>query len=44
MREAGSRTLALDATRTLLLDRPAFLAEADRDGVAVFGLAPEAAS
>ena len=44
MREAGSRTLALDAARTLLLDRPAFLAEADRDGVAVFGLSPEAAS
>ena len=42
MREAGARTLALDAGRTLLLDRPAFLAEADGDGVAVFGLSREA--
>jgi hypothetical protein len=41
MREAGARTLALDSGRTLLLDRPAFLAEAERDGVAVFGLSPE---
>ena len=44
MREAGARTLALDAGRTLLLDRPAFLAEAEGDGVAVFGLAGQAAS
>lgn len=44
MREAGARTLALEAGRTLLLDRPAFLAEADKDGVAVFGLAREAAA
>ena len=42
MREAGARTLAVDAGRTLLLDRPAFLAEADGDGVAVFGLSREA--
>ncbi len=44
MREAGARTLAVEAGRTLLLDKPALLAEADGDGVAVFGLSPEAAS
>ena len=42
MREAGSRVLALDAGRTLLIDRPAFLARADADGVAVSGLEPGA--
>ena len=41
MREAGARTLALETGRTLLLDKPAFLAEAEGDGVAVFGLSPE---
>jgi DUF1009 family protein len=40
MREAGSRVLAVDAGRTLVIDRPAFLAEADADGVAVLGLDP----
>jgi len=40
MREAGSRVLAVDAGRTLLIDRPAFLARAEADGVAVFGLDP----
>jgi DUF1009 family protein len=40
MREAGSRVLAVDAGRTLLIDRPVFLARADEDGVAVVGLAP----
>ena len=38
MREAGSRVLAIDAGRTLLIDRAAFLAEAEADGVAVLGL------
>jgi len=40
MREAGSRVLAVDAGRTLLLDRAAFLAQAEADGVAVLGLEP----
>lgn len=38
MREAGSRVLAVDAGRTLLIDRDAFLARAEADGVAVLGL------
>jgi DUF1009 family protein len=42
MREAGSRVLALDAGRTLLIDREAFLARADTDGVAIVGLDPAA--
>jgi DUF1009 family protein len=40
MREAGSRVLAIDARRTLLIDRGAFLAQAEADGVAVLGLDP----
>jgi hypothetical protein len=43
MREAGSRVLALDAGRTLLIDRAAFLARADEEGVAVLGVEPPAA-
>jgi len=43
MREAGSRVLALDAGRTLLIDRKAFLAQAEADGVAVLGLDPAGA-
>ncbi len=43
MREAGSRVLALDAGRTLLIDREAFLAQAEADGVAVLGLDPAGA-
>jgi DUF1009 family protein len=38
MREAGSHVLAVDAGRTLLIDRTAFLAQAEADGVAVLGL------
>jgi DUF1009 family protein len=38
MREAGAALLAVEAGRTLLLDRPAFLAEADAAGIAVLGL------
>jgi hypothetical protein len=38
MREAGARVLAVDARRTLLIDRTAFLAQAEADGVAVLGL------
>jgi DUF1009 family protein len=40
MREAGSRVLAVDAGKTLLLDRPAFVARASAEGVAVLGLEP----
>jgi len=43
MREAGSRVLALDAGRTLLIDRAAFLARAEAEGVAVLGLDPSGA-
>jgi hypothetical protein len=41
MRDAGSTVLAVEAGRTLLLDRPALLAEADRDGLVVLGFSPE---
>jgi DUF1009 family protein len=40
MQEAGARVLAVDAARTLMLDRPAFLARADALAIAVHGLAP----
>jgi DUF1009 family protein len=40
MAEAGARALAVDAGRTLMIDRPAFLARAERQGVAVLGLDP----
>jgi UDP-2,3-diacylglucosamine hydrolase len=40
MREAGSRVLALDAGKTLMIDRREFLAQADADGMAVLGLDP----
>jgi DUF1009 family protein len=38
MREAGARVLAVEAHRTLLIDRAAFLAAADEAGIAVVGL------
>jgi len=38
MRDAGARVLAVEAMRTLLIDRAAFLAEADESGIAVVGL------
>ena len=38
MREAGARVLAVEAMRTLLIDRAAFLAQADEAGIAVVGL------
>ncbi len=38
MAQAGSRVLAVEARRTLLLDRAAFLARADECRLAVFGL------
>jgi DUF1009 family protein len=37
MREAKAAVLAVEAGRTLLLDRPALLAEAEADGLALFG-------
>jgi len=40
MLEAGANTLALEAGRTLLIDRTSFLAEADSAGIAVWGLGP----
>jgi DUF1009 family protein len=39
MGEARAGVLAVEAGRTLLLDRPAFVAEADRLGVCVVGVA-----
>jgi len=44
MREAGARVLAVDAGRTLLIDRRDFLARADEAGIAVFGLVPAQAA
>jgi DUF1009 family protein len=38
MTEAGAAALAVEAGRTLLLDKPAFLAEADRLGIVVWGM------
>jgi hypothetical protein len=43
MREAGARVLALDAGRTLLIDRPQFLEQAEASSVAVWGLSPPSA-
>jgi hypothetical protein len=40
MHEAGASVLALDAGRTLLIDRAEFLARADAIAVAVWGLVP----
>ena len=40
MREAGARVLALDAGKTLLLDKADFLARADAAGLAVLGMEP----
>jgi UDP-2,3-diacylglucosamine hydrolase len=38
MRRAGARVLALEAGRTLLLDKPAVLRAADDGGIAVWGM------
>jgi UDP-2,3-diacylglucosamine hydrolase len=38
MREAGARVLAVDAGKTLLIDKAEFLAEADRHDLAVWGM------
>jgi UDP-2,3-diacylglucosamine hydrolase len=42
MREAGARVLALEAGRTLLLDKLGFLAAADEAGIAVWGMEADA--
>jgi DUF1009 family protein len=42
MAEAKASVLAVDAGRTLIIDKPRFLAEADEAGVSVWGLDPEA--
>jgi UDP-2,3-diacylglucosamine hydrolase len=41
MREAGAAVLALDAGKTLLLDKTDFLSKADEAGLAVVGMEPE---
>jgi DUF1009 family protein len=41
MREAAARVLALEAGRTLLLDKETFLAQADDAGIAVWGMEEE---
>ena len=40
MSEAGARVLAVDAGKTLLIDRTAFVSAADDTGLAVWGLSP----
>ena len=42
MRETGTTVMAVDAGRTLLLDRAEMLARADEAGIAVVGQAPDA--
>jgi UDP-2,3-diacylglucosamine hydrolase len=41
MAEAGAALLAVEAARTLILDRPAFLARADALGLSVLGMKPQ---
>jgi DUF1009 family protein len=41
MRETGATVLAVDAGRTLLLDRDEMLAAADRANIAIVGYPPE---
>jgi DUF1009 family protein len=41
MRETGATALAVDAGRTLLLDRAEMLASADKSGISVVGFAPQ---
>ncbi len=42
MCESGARTLAVEAGKTLLIDRTEFLTEADRQGLTVWGMVAEA--
>jgi DUF1009 family protein len=39
LRDAGAVALALEAEKTLLLEKDALLAEADNGGIAVVGIA-----
>jgi DUF1009 family protein len=41
MKETGATILAVDAGRTLLLDKTEMLAAADQEGMAIAGYAPE---
>jgi UDP-2,3-diacylglucosamine hydrolase len=41
MQETGTTALAVDAGRTLLLDREEMLDRANEAGIAIFGNAPE---
>jgi DUF1009 family protein len=41
MAEAGAQALALDAHKTLLIDRAQFLSQADESGLAVWGMGAE---
>lgn len=43
MKETGTTVLAVDAGRTLLLDRALMIAKADDEGIAIVGLEPETA-
>ena len=38
MRDAKARTLAVEVGKTLMIDKPEFLAQADRFGIAVWGI------
>jgi hypothetical protein len=40
MKDAGARTLAIESERTLIIDRPEFVGEADDAGIAVWGVEP----
>ncbi len=42
MQKAGTTALAVDAGRTLLLDREAMLEKANQYGIAIVGCEPEA--
>jgi DUF1009 family protein len=41
MKETGTTALAVDAGRTLLLDRELMIASADEAGISIVGLVPE---
>jgi DUF1009 family protein len=41
MQKAGATALAVDAGRTLLLDREAMLTKANQSGIAIVGCEPE---
>jgi len=41
MKEAGAQVLAVDAGKTLLIEREVFLAEADQEGLVIWGMTEE---